>query len=143
MKNVHKFVKIICNDLGIKKPQIKIDDSNFMSNTQLASYDPYSKNITIKKKYENKLDLYFSISHELRHKYQIDNNLFDFKNYKKVNELSNAEYNLQIEELDANAYAYMIMVSAFGVEAQFKGLEQNVINKIKERANEIIKQSKH
>lgn len=140
MKDIHKFIKIICDDLCIKKPYIKINNSVFMSNTQLASYDPYNKIITIKENYENKLDLYFSISHELRHKYQIDKGLFNFENYKQVNEISNYDYNMQKEEIDANAYAYIIMISAFGVEAQFKGLEQNVINKIKERANEIIKQ---
>lgn len=139
MKNIHMFVESICEDLKIKKPKIKVGNSSFMSDTQLAMYDPYNDILKIRKKYKNKLDLYFSVLHELRHKYQIDNNLFDFENYKKINEVSNDEYNLQFEELDANAYGYIVMIAMFGVEAKFDGLEQTVIDKIKERANELIK----
>ena len=139
MKEIYQFITLICKDLKINKPKIQIANV-FLSKTQLASYDPNKKLIIIKKDFENYYDMFFAISHEIRHKYQIDKGLFNFENYKQVNEISNYDYNMQKEELDANAYAYIIMASAFGVEAKFNGLEENIINKIKERANEIIEQ---
>lgn len=141
MKDIYKFIKVICNDLKIKKPKVQVTKS-FISNTQLASYDPSREIITIKKEYENMYDVCFAISHELRHKYQIDYKLFDFKNYKSNSQTTSIEYNLQPEELDANAYAYLIMMSAFGVEAKFNGVDQTVISAIKKRAIEIMNQKK-
>lgn len=138
MKKIYQFIKIICNDLKIKKPKVQIVKS-FSNNMQLALYDPKNNVILIKKDYEDKRDLFFAISHELRHKHQLDYHLFDFTNYKSNNEVSTVDYNSQYAEIDANAYAYLIIISVFGVQPLFKGLDQDVINKIKSRAKEISK----
>lgn len=43
------------------------------------------------------------------------------------------EYNLQIAEVDANAFAALIMISFFQLNPLFKGLPESVIAKIHER----------
>ncbi len=135
MSKLNRFIKLVCDDLYIIPPKIELVE--FKSKTQLASYIPSKKTLQIKNTYENILDLFFSICHELRHKYQIDNNLFDTENYKQLGELNNFDYNMQKEEIDANAYGYLMMVTVLGVEPQFNGLNSFIVNKIKLRAREI------
>ena len=141
-KDIYTFIDIICNNLKIKKPRIQIKHDAFVSGTVLADYDYKNKKIVISdpKSYENKADLLFAIAHELRHKYQIDHDMFDFENYKTSKELTTEEYNLQKEEIDANAYACVVMMDMFGIKPLFNGLDDEVINKIWERAEEIVKE---
>lgn len=73
----------------------------------------------------------------MRHKYQVDNHLFDFDKYQNSSSMSKREYNLQMEELDANAYGYLVMRERFGVEIKFNGMDLDVIQKIRERAETI------
>ena len=90
------------------------------------------------KSYENKADLLFAIAHELRHKYQIDNHKFDFENYKTSTEVTTEEYNLQKEEIDANAYAGVVMMDLFGIKPLFDGLPTKVIQEIEKKIDEIV-----
>ena len=141
-KDIYTFIDIICNNLKIKKPRIQIKHDAFVSGTVLAVYDYKNKKIVISdpKSYENKADLLFAIAHELRHKYQIDHDMFDFENYKTSKELTTEEYNLQKEDIDAKAYACVVMMDMFGIKPLFNGLDDEVINKIWERAEEIVKE---
>lgn len=135
MKDVYRFVKIICDDLRIKKPKITIEK---IQGTTLAKYIPKNNTVAIKKDYDNKYDLCFSIAHELRHKWQIDYKVYNFNDYKNSKEsLSIKEYNLQGVEIDANAYAYLIMIGVFDIEPLFNGLDDDVKHQIKKRAKEI------
>ena len=140
MKEIYKYIKIICRDLKIKCPKVEIKKSNIITDTTLAAYQPSNDMIVIKKEYENKYDLFFSIAHELRHKYQIENNLFDFEKYKQRENIDLKEYNTQEEEIDANSYAYIVMISAFGVKPLFNGLDKDTIKMIEERAKEIVEE---
>ena len=139
MKALDELITLICSDLNISKPKVEIDkeDKIFESDTQLAAYDMENNILYLKKNYITGLDLYFVLAHELRHKYQVDNGLFDMENYKHSNECSLEEYNLQFVELDANAYAYLIMVSLFHRATLYKGLSGHVRDKIMERVKEI------
>lgn len=86
------------------------------------------------------VDMAFAIAHELRHKYQIDTHVFDFDNYKTSNELSIREYNLQNEEVDANAYAYIVLMDFFKLKVDFKLLLKDdvVADAIMKRVDTII-----
>lgn len=107
-------------------------DSSVLQGTSIAAlvdralcYNPSS----------NELDIYFSIAHELRHLWQLENNKsLYFNNYKSTRELSINDYNNQPAELDANAFGYLVMKVMFGVEAQFNGLDKLTKHKILERA---------
>lgn len=137
-KHVNGFIRLLCDDLSIKKPDIVYKNNIFNSKTQLAAYAPDEKRIYIKNEYENLLDLFFAISHELRHKYQIDYKIYDFSTYKNAKQISNYDYNMQEVEIDANAYAYIIMNEVFNVNPLFNGLDIDIIQKIKQRAELIV-----
>ena len=65
---------------------------------------------------------------------------FDFDNYKTSNELSIREYNLQNEEVDANAYAYIVLMDFFKLKVDFKLLLKDdvVADAIMKRVDTII-----
>lgn len=77
----------------------------------------------------------FSIAHELRHIWQIKyNEKFYLETYKTIDLCySVEEYNLQPAEIDANAFAYIVMVDFFGIKPLFNGLSDTVKSKIMER----------
>ena len=121
MNGILEFIKEVCDDLCISLPDsIVTDDKKFNQGTQLATlgYENGKSILYLKTKYEyGDVDMAFAIAHELRHKYQIDTHVFDFDNYKTSNELSIREYNLQNEEVDANAYAYIVLMDFFQIES--------------------------
>ena len=84
-------------------------------------------------------DQLFSIAHELRHVWQIENNQeLYFSNYQTVDIIGIEKYNLQPAEVDANAFASIVMVDFFHLQPQYKGLSVSVISAIKNRIAEII-----
>lgn len=130
------FAKQIAKELlKIKCPPVEADVS-VLRGTSIAAlvngtlyYNPTS----------SELDICFSLAHELRHVWQLENNKsFYFGDYKTTAELSIKDYNNQIAELDANAFGYLVMKAMFGVEAQFTGLDQQTKNKILERVKILI-----
>ena len=58
--------------------------------------------------------------------------------YKNRKQLSVFEYNMQIQELDANAYAYIFLDFEFGVKPLFNGMDKRIIQAIIDRANYIL-----
>ena len=76
----------------------------------------------------------------MRHIWQIKyNEKFYLETYKTIDLCySVEEYNLQPAEIDANAFAYIVMVDFFGIKPLFNGLSENVKVKIMERVNEIV-----
>lgn len=91
------------------------------------------KEIQISDNYEIIYDALFAICHEMRHAYQSKYTKKIFNNYVKIGELDIEEYNLQEAELDANAYAAMVMKREFGVSPQFKGYSERVKKAIWDR----------
>ena len=134
------FVKLICEDLSIVPPIVKYDNKKFNNNTQLATL-VVEKNgrkiLYLRKKYNDVVTMMVCIAHELRHKYQIDNSLFDTSAYQTSTVLSNRDYNLQDVEIDAYAYAYVIMYDNFGIDVKFNGLGRDIEQRIKKRAEKI------
>ena len=80
-------------------------------------------------------DQFFAIAHELRHVWQIKSDKdFYLSNYKTINQCNYLEdYNLQIAEIDANAFSGVIMIEFFGIKPLFKGLSDSVKAKIHKR----------
>lgn len=138
MVNYTEFIEMICNDLEITKPIIK--EVLFLHTpTQLAEYIP-ADNLLNYRTGKMPLDIMFAIAHELRHKWQAENCSDIFQNYANSTEINVEQYNLQNAEIDANAYAMVIMESGFGVTPQFNGLSERVKQKILLRASEIMKE---
>lgn len=139
---LYEFIKEVCGILEISPPIISFDTSKFTSKTMLGQCSPNGSTIYLKKYDKANLNQLFTIAHELRHVWQrkTDANLF-FTDYKPREDCSSVEeYNLQLAELDANAFGRVILVSFFHVEPLFKGLSEYVKIKIKEQADYIYKE---
>ena len=131
--NYSFFADIVADMLKMEPCRIKsVDKLN--TDTQLASCD-IKKRIVYVKRNIAVPDALFAISHEMRHIWQAKSQ--DFKDYKSSAELSIEDYNLQPEEIDANAFAKIIMEQELHLSPQFTGLSDVVKEKINERAKVI------
>lgn len=137
---IEEFITDVCELLKIKVPKISYDTSRFPTKTTLAQCEPTANIIYLTKIDKLNPDYVFSIAHELRHIYQYQTDEeFYLSGYKPSNKcLSIEEYNLQIAEVDANAFASIIMVEYFSMKPQWNGLSDKVINAIDNRINIII-----
>ena len=132
---IHEFINDVCDILNISVPAISFDTSNFTSDTMMAQVNPSGDTIYLKKHDKPNPDQLFSIAHELRHIWQIQNDeKLYFSTYKPIDLLPSVEeYNLQIAELDANAFASLVMIDFFHLKPLFEGVHDSVKAKIFER----------
>lgn len=135
---INKLISNICNILNVQSPNVVVKKSLY-TGTMLAAYVPSEDALYVKDDYRNKMDLFFSIAHELRHKWQIreDEDLY-FGSYKNPNECESVDmYNLQLAEIDANAFAKLLMIQSFGVAPLFNNLSKEVKAEIDARCQYI------
>lgn len=121
--------------MDIPIPAVSFDTKNFSSDTMMAQCALDGSAIYIKKYSKPNPDQLFAIAHELFHIWQIENNnpLY-FSEYKSVELCDSVEaYNLQIAEIDANAFAGLVMVEFFHLKPLFEGVSDIVKNRIYER----------
>ena len=132
---IQEFIIDICDILNISVPSISFDASNFTTDTMMAQVNPDGSIIYLKKYDKPNPDQLFSIAHELRHIWQMQNDKkLYFSAYKPINLcVSVEEYNLQIAELDANAFAGLVMIEFFHLKPLFEGVPDSVKSKIFER----------
>lgn len=137
---IQDYIEDICDILNIPVPQFSYDTSHFHSSTMMAQVDSAGKVMYLKKYSKPNFDQLFSIAHELRHVWQITYYQEKyFYNYKTMDVLKSVEeYNLQPAEIDANAFAYIVMADFFGVKPLFQGLSDIVKSQIMERVNQIV-----
>ena len=137
---IEEFITDICELLDIPVPSISYDTSHFSTETTMAQCELTSNTIYLNKIDKPNPDYLFAISHELRHIFQYQNNeQFYLSNYKTSDNCSSVEeYNLQIAEVDANAFASIVMVEYFHMQPQWNDLSDKVINAINDRINIII-----
>ncbi len=132
MQVFNQIIKDICSLLEIEVPQIVYSDEHLDTPTQLATVDMTNKVIYIRPNINKSHDAVFAIAHELRHLWQGVP-----KDHKSNAEASLEEYNNQLHEIDANAFAVLIMINFFGVRPLFEKLSDELVKKIYERAAEI------
>ena len=137
---IEEFITDVCELLKIEIPKISYDTSHFPTKTTLAQCEPTANIIYLTKIDKLNPDYVFFIAHELRHIYQYQTDEeFYLSGYKSSNKCSSVEeYNLQIAEVDANAFASIIMVEYFSMKPQWNELSDKVINAIDNRINIII-----
>ena len=132
--DITEYILDLCEILNIKKPDISFDTSNFQTKTMMAQCD-ISGNTIYLKDVEITPDYLLAIAHEMRHIWQIrtDKNLY-FSSYKPIEKCNSIEeYNLQLAEVDANAFAQIIMVNWFKLKPQWNGVNKKVIDSITAR----------
>jgi Zn-dependent peptidase ImmA (M78 family) len=131
---IKEFITDVCELLEIRVPKISYD-THFATKTTLAQCEPETNTIYLNKVDKPNPDYVFSIAHELRHiyQYQIDEKFY-LSGYKPSNKCSSVEeYNLQIAEVDANAFASIVMSDFFSIKPQWNGLSNKVIDAIEKR----------
>ena len=139
---IEAFITEICELLKIQVPFISYNTLHFSTETTLAQCNPVENTIYLRKLNSLNPDFLFSIAHELRHIYQYQTDeKFYLSGYKSSNKCSSVEeYNLQIAEVDANAFASIVMADFFSMKPQFNGLSNKVINAIDNRVKIIIRE---
>ena len=138
---IDNFIAEICFMLNINKPSVSYDTSHFAADTMMAQCNSSGDTIYLKKKDKPNPDYLFAIAHELRHIWQISTNRkLYFSNYQTVDILGNEKYNSQLAEVDANAFAGLIMIEFFHLNPLWHGLSDNNIKLIEKRM-ELISQS--
>lgn len=132
---IKEFITDVCEFLEIGVPKISYDTTHFATKTTMAQFEPETNTIYLNKVDKPNPDYIFSIAHELRHVYQYQTDEeFYLSGYKSSNKCSSVEeYNLQIAEVDANAFASIIMTDFFSVKPQWNGLSDKVIDTIEKR----------
>ena len=137
---IEEFITDVCELLEIEVPKISYDTSHFPTKTTLAQCEPSVNIIYLNKTDKPNPDYIFYIAHELRHIYQYQTDeKFYLSVYQPSNKCSSVEeYNLQVAEVDANAFASIIMVEYFSMKPQWNGLSDKVISAIDNRINIII-----
>lgn len=137
---IEEFITDVCELLEIEVPKISYDTSHFPTKTTLAQCEPYVNIIYLTKIDKPNSDYVFSIAHELRHIYQYQTDEeFYLSGYEPSNKCSSVEeYNLQIAEVDANAFASIVMTDFFSIKPQWNGLSNKVINAIEKRVKFLL-----
>ena len=132
---IEEFITDVCELLEIGVPKISYDTTHFTTKTTMALCEPETNTIYLNKVDKPNPDYVFSIAHELRHIYQYQTDeYFYLSGYKPSNECSSIEeYNLQIAEVDANAFASIIMTDFFSIKPQWNGLSDKAIDTIEKR----------
>ena len=132
---IYDFINDICDILNVSVPSVSFDTSNFPTDTMMAQCSSNGSTIYLKKYNKPNPDQLFSIAHELRHIWQSQNDeQLYFSKYKPINLCDSVEeYNLQIAELDANAFAGLVMMDFFHLKPLFEGVPNSVKTKIYER----------
>lgn len=126
---INRFIKVICDELNIAVPVISYDTSGFATPTMLAYCD--GRVIYIRHSDKPTPDQLYAIAHELRHLWQLQTNedLY-FGDYKKVTETDIESYNMQLAEIDANAFATVVMVDLFKIKPLYHGMSDKVVKRI-------------
>lgn len=118
------FKQIIKNELGINLLPL---NHTTLDGTMLAvlECDENGKHpiINISNKILDERDLLFALSHEMRHYWQLTKGDIKLESHKPS--LNTEKYNLQIEEIDAHAFAWYVMEKYYNVKPLFNGLSEN------------------
>ena len=135
IKMINDYIIDICDILDIDIPAVSYDTSHFTTETMMAQADVNNNIIYIRDRDNIDNDYIFALAHELRHIYQsITDKDYYFKNYKTSEACESVEeYNLQIAEIDAHAFAGLYMMIEFETKPLFKSLSDKVRNKIYKR----------
>lgn len=109
-KVIDSIIVFNCKILNLEQPTVKYEPPNkFATPTTKAGINP-DKNviaININTVWESPVEIWWVISHELRHLWQVKNGQFNVDNYNPSQENNLKSYAMQFEEVDANAWVYM------------------------------------
>lgn len=132
--DIKEFIDLFCETWGLPQVQIK---KVSLPGTMQARLDINSNTLELRTAQNVSIteELVFIISHELRHLWQKEQG-WNFENYNS--DTSDIDtYNAQVEEIDANAFGFLICDILFDCAPTFNRLAPHVRCKIYERALEL------
>lgn len=136
-KQLRRFTRTVCELLEIEAPRIR-EAARLETETTLAASASDGSEILFRSDLTLSPDLYFAVAHELRHIWQLRTAPERWmQDYRRSAETDLVSYNMQPAELDANAYAALVMINLYGIKPLFNGLPNQVITAIYCRAAEI------
>lgn len=139
--DLKEFIGEVCAVLEIPVPDISDDFRVFENNTRMAVLE-IKKNVPtlyLCDRMETEQDYYFAVAHELRHLWQyITNEKYWLGGYKTAEEIGITAYNRQRLEIDANAFAALVMVLSFGMVPTFQSLDLETRHMIEVRVRQIM-----
>ena len=138
MISINEFAGQICDQLNVPLPRIIRTTRGLATKSTLAALSPDGRELVLRPGVTGP-DLFFSVSHELRHLWQMKYQPTMFTAYKPSDQMDLIQYNLQPAEIDANAYGALVMRD-FGIVPLFLGLPEEVKAKIFEREEDIRNQ---
>ena len=122
--------------LSVAPPSVKNDSSVFRTETQIAAYADDVLWLPDRPAFTP--ELCFAIAHEMRHIWQIKTyGETYFEDYKEAGSVSPVEYNMQPAEIDANAFAGLMMMEFFGIEPLYDGVDPGVVGEIRRQMDVI------
>ena len=140
-EDLKDFIGEVCDILEIPIPNISYDFRAFKNNTKMAML-AIEKNVPtlyLSALIDTEHDYYFAVAHELRHLWQYSTNeKYWLVGYKTAEEIGIIAYNRQRLEIDANAFASLIMVLSFGMVPTFPSLDLETRHMIEVRARQIM-----
>lgn len=137
---IEDFITDVCELLDISTPTISYNASHFATKTTIAQCDVKNNIIFLNEADKLNPDYLFAIAHELRHLFQYqEDEKFYLSDYETSDNCVSVEaYNLQIAEVDANAFAGIIMIQYFHLKPQWNGLSDKVIEAINKRTTFLL-----
>lgn len=138
--NLNEYIQLICDMLKLEVPKLIFTNEHLVSDTEWACYSFKDHEIFIRENSKITLEVLFSIAHELRHAWQSTYHANEYlEDYIPREEFNNIiEYNKQPAEIDANAFAIVIMVNIFHRQPIIDTLTDEIKKLIMERAVEIV-----
>ena len=119
-----KFAREVSAILKIAVPTIRfVPVKELRTSTQIAALTP--DGILIRNDIGVTPELFFAVAHELRHAYQLENDR-SLRDYRTSDQLDIDEYNAQPLEVDANAFAAVVMAEFFGISPQFLNMPERI-----------------
>ncbi len=143
LKTVDTILRFNCSFLSVPLPSIRIaEPSEFATVTTKCAVSSTGDELLINKQFaESNADtifLWLTLSHECRHIWQAKNSADMLKSYKTSADVQLQDYNEQAAEVDAWAWAVIVLTDKFHVRPTLeKNFGADVWAQIQERARQI------
>lgn len=144
LKTVDTILRFNCSLLSVPLPSVRIaEPSEFATVTTKCAVSSTSDELLINKQFaESNADtifLWLSLSHECRHIWQAKNSADMLKSYKTSADVQLQDYNEQVAEVDAWAWAVIVLTDKFHVRPTLeKNFGAKLWAQIQERARQIV-----
>lgn len=143
-KIINEVVAFNCKKLNLSKPTINYEPpTEFNTPTTKAGVDPKKSNtigVNTSTKWESIMEIWWVISHEMRHLWQIQTN---YCKLAKQEYFYLQDYAKRPEEIDANAWGIYVTALKFQQRPLLENVYgQDIWKQIAKRFNEIIDEQK-